>query len=548
MSTLNPGQVILNRYRIEALAGSGGMAEVYRAWDAERSTFLALKLLRSDMAEDKVFLRRFKREAQTLARLQHPNIVRFYGMEQQGLLAFMLMDFIDGSSLRREIFESNRPFTDQRLLEVMQPVCAALQFAHRQGFVHCDIKPGNILIDKTGRIYLTDFGIARVTESATATMVGAGTPAYMAPEQARGLDPTPQTDIYALGVVLYEMLTGGERPFTGDHADTTGSTSEKVRWEQINLAPSSPRQFNANIPEALEAVVLQCLQKDPAQRYASALDVLTALTTAVGGVVSPVVNPVNPPDDNQPAQPAEELSASQPVLEPAGQDAVPQTPPPPAPAQSTPRRRVVPWLVGLAIFALLFLAYFMAGKSGAPAIPMPVKTATWTPVPIVILTIAQPSATTQVKCEYTVKDGDTFEKYQQKWGIRLADISCKPGSYRCAGGKFADQYLYSDMVLIFVNVAPYFCQDTIGGTPIPAITQEPTVSAGKCEYIVQDRDSLSKYNSEWGINAADISCKVGSLYCPDGQFVYNLRPEMILIFANVSPGFCQNTIGGTPFP
>lgn len=274
------GQILKGRYRVESSLGRGGMAEVFKVWDTERATYLALKLLRDDIAEDKVFLRRFKREAHTLAKLQHPNIVRFYGLEQQGNLAFMLMDFIEGHSLRKEIFESDEPFTNEKILKVMQPICAALHYAHRQGFVHCDIKPGNILINKAGHIFLSDFGIARVTDSATATMVGAGTPAYMAPEQARGEDVVPQTDIYALGVMLYEMLTNGERPFVGEHAEITGSTSEKVRWEHLHLEPPSPRMYSESINHEVEQVVLTCLQKDLQIRFSSVLDVINKLVVA----------------------------------------------------------------------------------------------------------------------------------------------------------------------------------------------------------------------------------------------------------------------------
>src|SRR3972149_2452540 len=229
------GQTLLNRYRVDELVGRGGMAEVYKVWDHERSTYVALKLLREDIAQDQVFLRRFRREAETLETLQHPNIVRFYGIEQAGMHTFMLMDFIEGASLRTEIFKlQGQAVAPARVREVMRAVCSALQFAHNRGFVHSDMKPGNILVHSRGLIQAADFGIARMTDTATATMVGLGTPAYMAPEQIRGQDPTPQTDIYALGVVLFEMVTGGERPFTGEQAQTTGATSEKVRWEHVN--------------------------------------------------------------------------------------------------------------------------------------------------------------------------------------------------------------------------------------------------------------------------------------------------------------------------
>ena len=275
------GKTIRNRYRVDDLIGRGGMGEVYKVWDKERATYLALKLLREDLAQDRVFLRRFQREAQILARLQHPNIVRTYGLEQEGLLAFMLMDFIEGSSLRQEIFMlDGRPMLSNRILEILQPVCSALHYAHNQGMIHCDLKPGNVMIHLQGNVLVTDFGIARMADAATATMVGLGTPAYMAPELAQGRDPVRQTDIYALGIMLYEMFTGGERPFTGEQASTTGSTSEKVRWEQVNLMPLSPRRWNSEISAEAEAAVFRCLNKDAAERFESPLELYNAIKLA----------------------------------------------------------------------------------------------------------------------------------------------------------------------------------------------------------------------------------------------------------------------------
>jgi len=272
------GKILANRYRIDDSLGRGGMAEVYKAWDLERTTFLALKLLRQDLAQDSVFLRRFQREAQTLAKLQHPNIVRFYGIETDDLTVFMLMDFIEGTTLQAEIFRSRGQSLHQDFIyHTLKSVCSALNYAHKHGYVHCDIKPGNIMIDQHGEVLLTDFGISRMTDAVTATMVGFGTPAYMAPELVRGKDPTPQSDIYSLGVVLYEMATGGERPFTGERAQTTGPASEKVRWEQVNLKPLSPKDYNPGIPTKLEAVILRCLAKDPEDRYENAIELVKTL-------------------------------------------------------------------------------------------------------------------------------------------------------------------------------------------------------------------------------------------------------------------------------
>lgn len=272
------GDKLKNRYRIEESLGRGGMAEVYRVWDLQRNVPLAMKVLREDLAHDVVFLKRFEREAKTLSKLQHPNIVRFYGLEQDGMLVFMLMDYIEGESLREEIFRSRgNGMSLERILEIMHPVCSALNYAHQSGIVHCDLKPGNILIDKSGKIFISDFGIARHIDVSTSTMVGIGTPAYMAPELIKGEDPTPQTDIYALGIVLYEMLTGGERPFTGERATITGTTAEKVRWEHLELEPAPVSQFNPKVNPDNQAIVDRCLQKQPEMRFQNIQGLINSL-------------------------------------------------------------------------------------------------------------------------------------------------------------------------------------------------------------------------------------------------------------------------------
>jgi serine/threonine protein kinase len=281
------GRLIANRYRIESFLGKGGMAEVYKVWDEARSVPLAMKILHADMAEDKVFLRRFRREAQTLETLQHPNIVRFYGLGQSDGLVFLLMEYVEGTTLRKEIFDTDAPFSMKRVLGVMQPVTAALHYAHQSGFVHCDVKPANIMLHKSGNILVADFGISRMSESATVTMAGVGTPAYMSPEQIKGDMPTPQMDIYAMGVLLFEMATGGERPFTGENARFTAATTEKIRWEQRNLEAPSPRDYNPSISPALEKVVLTCLQKQPSARYKTALDLYTILNKISDAASSP---------------------------------------------------------------------------------------------------------------------------------------------------------------------------------------------------------------------------------------------------------------------
>jgi len=341
------GQILANRYRVDEFIGRGGMAEVYKVWDTNRMTCLAMKLLHEDLAVDRVFMRRFQREAQTLAKLQHPNIVRFYGLEQDGPYAFMLLDFIEGRNLKRTIFDAGGPLPLDQVHKVMRSICTALQFTHREGLTHCDIKPGNIMIDHRGDVLLADFGIARMTDAATATMVGMGTPAYMAPEQIRGQDPTPQTDIYSLGIVLFEMLTGGERPFTGENARTTGSTSEKVRWEQVHMQPPSPRKWNPNISFELEAVVLKCVAKLPGDRFSSVFELLNSLVSALGDAGLEVGEPKLSFDDSQKI-PVSLQREKLPVVSDEKPGAYTK------PMESS-RRNLVPWFVtgGFGIIALL---------------------------------------------------------------------------------------------------------------------------------------------------------------------------------------------------
>lgn len=375
------GRTLAGRYRIDAFLGRGGMAEVYQAWDQQRMTHLALKALRGDLAEDAAFLRRFRREARVLEALQHPNIVRFYGLEEDGALAFMLMDWIDGVSLRRVIFERKSPLPPEAVLAVLRPACSALHFAHGLGVIHSDVKPANVMLDRRGGVFVADFGIARLAESATATMAAAGTPAYMAPEQCRGEPVDARTDLYALGILLFEMVTGGERPFMGDSAGTTGSTYEKVRWEQLNAPPPSPREFNPRVSPGLEAVILRCLQKDPAARFPSAQALWEAAAEALPGIAPDVsvmlgpFAPASPPpaDRTLPTIPPgmDRTSVTQapiavtaptlPPLELTSATLPPAAPPVPAPAAKPRRGGGVVWtLVVLIVLGLLGTGgYFM---------------------------------------------------------------------------------------------------------------------------------------------------------------------------------------------
>jgi serine/threonine protein kinase len=258
-------KTLLKRYRVDEFLGRGGMAEVYRAWDIKRSVYVALKVLNEDLAEDYVFLNRFTREARALELLQHPNIVRLFGFEESQGVAFLVMEYIDGVTLRRQLKLLERPLTLPEALTVLQPVCSALHYAHQKKIYHCDVKPANIFVERGGRVVLGDFGIARLSESVTVTSSTPGTPAYMTPEQCRGEKIDARTDVYSLGVTTYEILTL-DRPFKGDTEDTTGSRGERVRWEQMHLAPLPPRRVNPDIPHTAEAAILRALEKAPERR------------------------------------------------------------------------------------------------------------------------------------------------------------------------------------------------------------------------------------------------------------------------------------------
>jgi len=279
------GQTLQGRYRVDSFIASGGMGAVYRVWDLKRSVPLAMKVLHAELAEDPSVFKRFQREANALKKLAHPNIVPFYGLEQARDFFFLLEAYIDGPTLKEVLRERRgKPLPIPEALAYLKALCAALGYAHHHGVVHCDIKPGNVMLDRGGAIYLTDFGIARHAESTTTTLATAGTAAYMAPEQIRGEAVTPATDVYALGVLLYELLTG-QRPFRGDEKGTTrggGTANERLRYAHQHLVPVEPRVLNPTLPEGLGQVVMKALAKEPRERYGSVQELLAAACAAAG--------------------------------------------------------------------------------------------------------------------------------------------------------------------------------------------------------------------------------------------------------------------------
>ena len=277
------GQTLLNRYRVDSFVSSGGMGAIYKVWDIERAVYLAMQLLHSDLSDDPRFYRMFKREAETLTNFAHPNIARCYGVEKDKDVVFILMQFVEGQSLRSEIHKAGSPFPLERVLQILHPVCSVLQYIHSMGFVHGDLKPSNIIIGDHRQLWVTDLGLARIISKGLESdgILSAGSPGYLAPEQLLGKGLFPQTDIYALGTIIYEMLTGGRRPFIGDSAPIIGSSSERIRYEHLKSQPPSPSQYNPLITPELDKAVIKCLAKEPKERYANAMEVFTAIETAI---------------------------------------------------------------------------------------------------------------------------------------------------------------------------------------------------------------------------------------------------------------------------
>ena len=276
------GKVILDRYHVERLLGRGGMADVYLAFDSQRQTYVAIKLIREDLADDADFIRRFGREAAALARLDHPNVVRFYAAEQDGALSFIVMDYVSGSNLQRRLSQAGGPLPLPETTTLLHQIGPALHYAHTMGFIHRDIKPGNIMLREDGTALLSDFGAAKVLENSTLATLTVGTPAYMSPEQILGRDLQPQSDIYSFGIVLYEMLVG-RRPFTGDEQGLTGTgTLSRLREAHLRLDPPTPSQMNLAIPPALDSIVLRALAKDADDRWPNVLSLVDAWDAALG--------------------------------------------------------------------------------------------------------------------------------------------------------------------------------------------------------------------------------------------------------------------------
>jgi serine/threonine protein kinase len=347
------GQVFFGRYRVDRFIASGEMGDIYRAWDMGRDVPLTMKVLHRSLVDDASVWEHFRREASALQELAHPNIVPFYGVYQTGEIAFLLNGYVEGFTLKDIMWGQTTPIAVEEALTCIKAVSAALDYAHRLGIVHCDVKPGNVMIDREGRVYLSDFGTAHHAESmATIAFVRESAADYLSPEQCRGDPVTPATDIYAMGVMLYEMVAG-VHPFQGSKGEGDAAANN-LRYAQRNLAPPDPRQYNPGIPQPLAGVILRAMAKNPGDRFRGAQEFYEAACAASGIASSSVPDwldlsgtlyaPAVPPSSYQtgpaPAryQPPTVPAPYQPPTVPAPQEAWPPPPPyyAPAPQQARP--------------------------------------------------------------------------------------------------------------------------------------------------------------------------------------------------------------------
>jgi len=365
-------QILAGRYEIRDLIGSGGMAEVHLGYDKRLSRIIAIKLLRSDIAGDPTFQARFRREAQSAAALNHPTIVAVYDSGEEEFTApngstrsvpYIVMEYVEGHTVR-ELLGDGEAVPIPEAVEITTGVLDALEYSHRAGIVHRDIKPGNIMLTSTGAVKVMDFGIARAIEDSAATVTQThavvGTAQYLSPEQARGELVDARSDLYSTGCLLYELLTG-QPPFTGDSAVA-------IAYQHVREIPKPPSALAADVPESLDRVVLKALAKARDDRYQDAAHMRTELLAAARGMA--VSAPATETWQSTTAMPSATAPSPAPPAPPISTQ-------PSAPEQTAedkrPRRR---WWVWMLIILLLILAGIVIGMlaSGLPGSRHPNET------------------------------------------------------------------------------------------------------------------------------------------------------------------------------
>jgi serine/threonine-protein kinase len=357
------------------------MAEVFRARDIRLDRVVAVKTLREDLARDATFQARFRREAQSAASLNHPSIVAVYdtGEDNSGPshVPYIVMEYVDGRTLR-DLLRDDRRLLPERALEITDGVLRALDYSHRNGIVHRDIKPGNVMLTRTGEVKVMDFGIARAVSDAQATMTQTaqviGTAQYLSPEQARGERVDARSDLYSTGCLLYELLTG-RPPFLGD-------SPVAIAYQHVRENPVPPSQLDPEIPAWADSIVLRAMAKDPAQRYQSAADMRTDIQRALSGVPVAAPRTMGYATTQRMAGPGGAAMAAGPTRAIPGYEYGPEEGDYTEGGGGMRRRTWLWWALGaLLVLAVLGgVAYAFFGGSGGVAVPqvsgLPVKQAT----------------------------------------------------------------------------------------------------------------------------------------------------------------------------
>ena len=357
-----------DRYEVGDVIGRGGMAEVHEGRDRRLGRRVAIKILRPDLARDPSFQARFRREAQSAAALNHPNIVAVYDTGEDALVGtdgtsvvvpFIVMEYVDGMTLR-QLLASGRRLLPERALEITSGVLSALDYAHRHGIVHRDIKPGNFMLTRSGNVKVMDFGIARAINEAGSTMTATsavmGTAQYLSPEQARGEVVDARSDLYSTGVLLYELLTG-EPPFTGD-------SPVSIAYQHVSEMPTPPSQIDPSISPAIDSIVLHALAKRADERYQTAAEFRADVDRAIAGGPVTAAVPTITADRTAMMPPVQASGVAEPVMY----------------SERRPRKRRRSFgfwalaFVGVvaAIVGALLVAQFLFGSTAARQVQVPV--------------------------------------------------------------------------------------------------------------------------------------------------------------------------------